>query len=206
MSKKSHATTKGRLFTLVIIGDTAAGKSSVLLRMNKDKFLENHVSTIGFDCFVQEVQKKNILYTFKIWDTAGQERFTSLGTKYFKSANGIIFVYDVTDRNSFLNIRKWAGIVEKATKRDLTCYLLLGNKCDLEDKKVVTPEEGEELAKELEMKFYETSAKTGENIDSSFNYLFNQVIKVFKDIKDESFQIKKTEDEEEHNDCCEKKK
>ena len=101
------------------------------------------------------------------WDTAGQERFRTLTASYYRGAQGILIVYDVTDRETFDNVRTWIVEIEKYSQAGV-CKILVGNKCDMEDKRQVSREEGEELANHYQMPFLETSAKNSLNVDDAF--------------------------------------
>lgn len=111
----------------------------------------------------------------KIWDTAGQERFRNITKQYYKGADGILLVYDITDRNSFEKIKDWMKQIQENTQKEQIGIVLLGNKCDLEDRQV-SYEEGESLAKEYGLLFWETSAYKDKNISESFEGLTNLII------------------------------
>jgi len=111
----------------------------------------------------------------QIWDTAGQERFRTITKTYYKGAHGIILTFDVTDENSFKNIRNWVKQIEQNAQNNV-CKVLVGNKCDREDRKV-TFEEGSKLASEFNMKYFETSAKTNQNVNETFTFLTIDILK-----------------------------
>ncbi len=110
----------------------------------------------------------------QIWDTAGQERFRTITKTYYKGAHGIILTYDVTDENSFKNIRNWVKQIEQNAQNNV-CKVLVGNKCDRDDRKV-SFDEGQKLAKEFSMQFFETSAKTNYNVNETFTYLTREIL------------------------------
>ena len=124
----------------------------------------------------------------QIWDTAGQERFRTITSAYYRGADGIIMVYDVTVRDSFNHVREWLQEVDKYASAD-TCKLLIGNKCDRSDR-VVTEQEGQGLARELGMPFLETSARTAENVEAAFIRMAEQLIKMRAAAKDEEDKAK----------------
>lgn len=114
------------------------------------------------------------LIKLQIWDTAGQERFRTITKTYYKGAHGIILTYDVTDENSFKNIRNWVKQIEQNAQNNV-CKVLVGNKCDREDRKV-SFDDGQKLAKEFNMQFFETSAKTNYNVNETFTYLTREIL------------------------------
>ena len=180
------------LFKLLIIGESGVGKTCLLLRFTDDSFTANHLTTIGIDFKIKIIDLSGKLIKLQIWDTAGQERFRTITKTYYKGAHGIILTYDVTDQNSFKNIRNWIKQIE-ANAQTNVCKVLVGNKSDLFETEAVTEEEGEKFAKEKNAEFMLVSAKTGDNITNLFNVLVNKYL-------DPSFQeqiepiIQKNED------------
>ncbi len=112
----------------------------------------------------------------QIWDTAGQERFRTLTSSYYRGAHGIIIVYDVTDRDSFDNVRQWMHEIERFANPGV-CKILVGNKCDMEEIRKVTTDEGAELARHFEIPFLETSAKNSINVEQSFITMSKEIKK-----------------------------
>ena len=160
---------------ILTIGESGVGKTCILLRFTENKFMKDHLTTIGIDYKAKNITVKDKSVKVKIWDTAGQERFRTITQQYFKGADGIVLVFDVGDRNSYERIRDWMKQIQAFTKREQIGIVLLGNKCDLEDR-AVTKEEGEALAQEYDLKYFETSAQNNINIKESFNYLSENVI------------------------------
>jgi Ras-related protein Rab-1A len=159
-----------RLFKIVIVGDTAVGKSSLLLRFADDAFTESYISTIGVDFRFKQMDVNGVVVKLQMWDTAGQERFRTITSAYYRAADGIIVVYDVCSRASFDQIPAWMGELVKHDARDLP-VLLIGNKSDRRDR-VVRTEEGRALATQLGINlFSETSAKSGEQVEVAFRAL-----------------------------------
>jgi Ras-related protein Rab-8A len=152
---------------LLMIGDSGVGKTCLLLRYANDSFSPTFITTIGIDFKIKNVDIDGTRIKLQIWDTAGQERFRTITTSYFRGAQGILLVYDVTDRRSFESIRNWISQIQ--THADVHVNkILIGNKCDMVDDKAVSTEEGERLAKEFNIPFWECSAKTDLNVESSF--------------------------------------
>ena len=160
------------LFKLLLIGNSAVGKSSLLLRFSDNIFNESFLPTIGVDFKIRTFDLNTKTVKLQIWDTAGQERFKTITSSYYKGAHGIILVYDITDRQSFKDIENWLAEVERHANENVV-KLLVGNKCDLESARQVSTEEGKEFAESLGIKFLETSAKETTNVDKAFFTLSN---------------------------------
>ncbi|CRK23720.1 hypothetical protein BN1708_013782 [Verticillium longisporum] len=155
------------LIKLLLIGDSGVGKSCCLLRFSEDSFTPSFITTIGIDFKIRTIELDGKRVKLQIWDTAGQERFRTITTAYYRGAMGILLVYDVTDERSFNNIRTWFANVEQHATEGVN-KILIGNKCDWEDKRVVSTEQGQQLADELGIPFLEVSAKSNINIDKAF--------------------------------------
>ena len=154
------------LYKVIIIGDTAVGKSNILSRYVKDEFSSNSKSTVGVELGIKFLKIKNTKTKIQIWDTAGQERYRAITSSYFKGSNGCFIVYDITNEASFNNIENWYEQIQKETSKDIP-ILLVGNKCDLEDERKVPIEKGKEKAQNLNCAFFETSALKKINIDAT---------------------------------------
>lgn len=162
------------LFKLLLIGNSAVGKSSLLLRFSDNIFNESFLPTIGVDFKIRTFDLNTKTVKLQIWDTAGQERFKTITSSYYKGAHGIILVYDITDRQSFKDIENWLAEVERHANENVV-KLLVGNKCDLESARQVSTEEGKEFAESLGIKFLETSAKETTNVDKAFFTMANEI-------------------------------
>lgn len=158
------------LFKLLLIGNSAVGKSSLLLRFSDNIFNESFLPTIGVDFKIRTLDLNSKIAKLQIWDTAGQERFKNITSSYYKGAHGVILVYDITDRGSFKDIENWLQEVQKHANENIV-KLLVGNKCDLESQRQVTTDEGKDLAQSLGVKFVETSAKSSTNVEKAFQTL-----------------------------------
>lgn len=143
------------------------GKTCLLLRYANDSFSPTFITTIGIDFKIKNVEVDGKRIKLQIWDTAGQERFRTITTSYFRGAQGILLVYDVTDRRSFESIRNWISQIQQHADVHVN-KILVGNKCDMLDEKVVSTEEGQRLAKEFGVDFFECSAKNDINVEQSF--------------------------------------
>ena len=132
------------LFKLLIIGESGVGKTCLLLRFTDDSFTANHLTTIGIDFKIKIINLENKLIKLQIWDTAGQERFRTITKTYYKGAHGIILTYDVTDENSFKNIKNWIKQIEQNAQTNV-CKVRVGNKCDKTERQI-SEEEGKKCA------------------------------------------------------------
>lgn len=159
---------------LVLIGDTGVGKSCLLLRFADDSFTENYTSTIGVDFRFRTVKVDKKVVKLQIWDTAGQERFRTITSAYYRGADGIIMVYDVTLEDSFKHINEWFLEVNRYAAED-TCKIIVGNKIDLPEK-VISTEVGKAYADKLNMPFIETSAVNSTNVEAAFETITKQLI------------------------------
>jgi len=167
LHKQSMAKTYDYLFKLLLIGDSGVGKTCVLFRFSEDAFNSTFISTIGIDFKIRTIDLDGKKIKLQIWDTAGQERFRTITTAYYRGAMGIMLVYDITNEKSFDNIKNWIRNIEEHASSDVE-KMVLGNKCDMNDRRQVTKEKGEALAVEFGIKFMETSAKASINVDEAF--------------------------------------
>eukprot|EP00929_Paragymnodinium_shiwhaense_P093004 TRINITY_DN5303_c0_g1_i1.p2 TRINITY_DN5303_c0_g1~~TRINITY_DN5303_c0_g1_i1.p2 ORF type:complete len:228 (-),score=41.60 TRINITY_DN5303_c0_g1_i1:132-815(-) len=154
------------LVKLLIIGDSGVGKSSLLVKFVDGKFTAATPQTVGMDFKMKMLERGGKRVKLQIWDTAGQERFHTITQQYYRNAMGIVLVYDCTNDESFANVRKWAAQI-KAHGAEEASLMLLGNKCDAENR-VVDEATGRALAEEYNMPFIETSAKSGLHVDDAF--------------------------------------
>jgi len=164
------------LIKLLLIGDSGVGKSCLLLRFSDDSFTPSFITTIGIDFKIKTIELDGKRIKLQIWDTAGQERFRTITTAYYRGAMGILLVYDVTDAKSFDNIRNWIRNIEQHATENVN-RILIGNKCDMVDKKAVDTPRGQSLADEYGIKFLETSAKNNINVEEAFITLARDIKK-----------------------------
>lgn len=163
----SHTDSSHRKLRIVMIGDSGAGKSSIVARFVDDKFDLNLIHTIGIDFRGKRIEIGDKSVQLQLWDTAGQERFHSVTPAYCRNADGVVLVYDIANFKSFNNIGFWIGQVKENAPPNVK-FLLLGNKKDLEDGRIVSKEMGREAARRIEACFFEVSAFTGFNVDCAF--------------------------------------
>ncbi|KAL2558471.1 Ras-related protein RABD2a [Forsythia ovata] len=155
------------LFKLLLIGDSGVGKSCLLLRFADDSYLDSYISTIGVDFKIRTVEQDGKTIKLQIWDTAGQERFRTITSSYYRGAHGIIIVYDVTDQESFNNVKQWLNEIDRYASESVN-KLLVGNKCDLTDNRAVSYDTAKAFADEIGIPFMETSAKNATNVEQAF--------------------------------------
>jgi small GTP-binding protein len=161
------------MFKLLIVGESGVGKTCMLLRFADNLFEEDFLSTIGVDFKVKEINLDGKRVKLQIWDSAGQERFRNITSSYYRNCSGIIIVYDVTRRDSFEKVTDWITEVRRFVPT--VPLILVGNKCDREDRQVST-EDGHQLAESQGLIFLETSAKMNTNIEAAFQELSKKLV------------------------------
>ena len=160
---------------LMLIGDSYVGKTSLLTKYCKNEFKPTYITTIGIDFHLKYFKYKGKRIKIQIWDTTGQERYRTLARSTINSSEGFIFVYDITNRESFNNINNWVEQVKEIAPKN-SKSIIFGNKSDLSKKRVIEINEGKNLAKKYNMKFFETSAKNGSNLNEGFSFLIKEIM------------------------------
>jgi Ras-related protein Rab-1A len=178
------------LFKLLLIGNSGVGKSCILMRYADNSFTENFFNTIGVDFKIKTITLNDQVVKMQIWDTAGQDRFRTLTSSYYRGAHGIIIVYDVTNKDSFDNVKQWMQEIEKFASENVN-KLLVGNKSDLEEQRKVTYDEGVELSKKFDIPFLEVSAKNALNVEDTFITMASEIQARFLKEKTQKKEIKK---------------
>ena len=162
------------IIKLLTLGETEVGKTSIVLRYSDDKFHESKIATIGIDFKIKMIKKGNEKIKVSIYDTAGQERFKNIVKHYYKGANGVLLIFDITKRDTFEKLDYWlTDLQENSDNLDNLFIYLIGNKNDLEAERKVSTEEANKFAQEKNLSYIEVSAKTGFNIKK----LFDETIK-----------------------------
>ena len=159
---------------LLLIGDTAVGKTSMILKYTDNKFPEAHIATIGVEYKTKSIYTDKYKITLNIWDTSGQERFKSITKSFFRNTNGVLFVYDIANYKSFSNVKNWMKDSEMSGKFE---SILCGNKVDLENNREVEFDTLKEYGLKQKIPVIETSAKTGVGINEAFKLIAEQIIK-----------------------------
>ncbi len=165
---------------LVLLGDSAVGKTSLVDMYAHHKFREDYKPTLGVSICVKEIENENNQIRLVIWDIAGQEKYDHSRKMFFQGVSGALFIYDITRHDTFSNIEsKWLEDLNEYGENDLT-YVLIGNKTDLQNSRNVSNEEGRKLADKINaIDFIETSAKFGNNVEEAFKKIVDRIIKNF---------------------------
>ena len=165
------------LIKIVIIGDSGVGKSNYLYRFVEGRFCPIHEATVGFDYKSKIIFLPNSKKTvkFQIWDTAGQEKYMSINKNLFQRVQGIILMYDITETKSFENLNQWMSVVKQLANG--IPLILIGNKIDLVDGRKISEEKGKDFALSHKIDFFESSGKSGVNVEESFIKLGELIIK-----------------------------
>jgi small GTP-binding protein len=190
---------------ILTLGETTVGKTSLLNKFTENTFSKTQFATIGIDFKLKKININGKTIELKIWDTAGQERYRNLTKQYYKGADGILLIFDLTKKETFLKINDWIDQLNSHFNQDEISIILIGNKKDLSDREI-SYEEGNQRGKELNILYFETSAKTGENVNEAFNSLTNEILKkkgIFLD-RNNSLQInqKKFLQKTSKKNCC----
>ena len=181
---------------IVLVGDSTVGKTSLLLKYTNGSYSEDNLATVGLDFITKDeiINEKTI--RVKIWDTAGQERYKSLTQGFFRLANGAIIVFDVSNNDSFVNLKYWVSALRNFFNLNQTVFnvIIVGNKIDKE--REVSQEDANNFAKENGITYFEVSAKTGEGVKESFIYIVNKCVQR-KEEKGEEMYYRKIDIKEE---------
>ena len=178
------------LYKILLLGDATVGKTCFLLRYTDDTFLDLHMATIGLDYRLKTMILENHkIVKVQLWDTAGQDKFRAITRNYYKGARGIILIYDVTNIKSYENIKKWINEIKEEISEKVST-VLIANKIDNEPERKISREQGEKLAKDNDVTFFETSAKTGEGVNESVFYLVQKIIETDPEIKNKGKNLK----------------
>ena len=160
---------------ILVLGDSNVGKTSLLLSYTDNYFPDSHVATIGIDYKIKKIALNGVNLKLQIWDTSGQERFRSMTHTFLKSAHGIVFVYDITNKKSFEGVKDW--IKDAENNGEGFEKILVGNKCDLEGKREVSKDSLDKFGNKKKIKTFETSAKTNINVNEAFDCLAKLIVK-----------------------------
>ena len=189
------------VYKILLLGDSEVGKSCFLMRYADNVFVDNYITTIGLDYKLKYIQlDSGQVIKVQLWDTAGQDRYRTIAKNYYKGSHGILLLYDVTKSSSFENIREWIKDIREEVYEKAIIFLI-GNKIDKKDQIKIKTEEGEKLAEEFNIPFFEASAKSGENVDEIFKALYKKISEVYVDIQQEG-GTKLTKKNKKNRKCC----
>ena len=170
-------------FKIIIVGDQGVGKSCLAIKASRNYFEDFYSPTVGFEFVSFNVKVQEKIIKLQIWDTCGQEVYRSLISSFFRSASLVIIVYSIDTEDSFNNIEKWLNDIKTQSNPDIKIFLI-GNKADLEDKRRLTKEQGEQLCNDHKLAFFmETSAKTGFNVQNVFIQVAKELYLQHEEIK-----------------------
>ena len=173
------------VYKILLLGDSEVGKSCFLMRYSDNIFVENYITTIGLDYKLKYVQlDSGETIKVQLWDTAGQDRYRTIAKNYYKGSHGILLLYDITKENSFENIREWVQNIREEVYEKAIIFLI-GNKIDKKNERKITTEQGQKLAAEYNLPFFEASAKSGENVEEIFKNLYKKISEVYVDMQKE---------------------
>lgn len=166
------------IFKILLMGDSGVGKSSLLLRFTENTYSETFITTIGVDFKIKTIDIDGTIVKLQIWDTAGQERFRTITSSYYRGANAAILVYDITNKRSFENIKKWLYEINTSSASSIKAIkkIIVGNKADLVDNRKISYDDAKIFCDILNIKFIESSAKNSEKINEIFNIITHDLL------------------------------
>ena len=189
------------IIKLLLIGNTYVGKTMIVQKFIDNSFSKSTVSTIGVDLQSKIIDINGKKVKYLIWDTAGEDRMKTMTYSYYRGCHVILVVYDVTERKSFQNVTTWVECIDKFAKSNVL-KILVGNKTDLEDKRVITTEEGKKLAEENGLKYYEISALKITGLHEMFEDIAKEYVEIYEQKQYKNFQLKKKQESKKKKKFC----
>ena len=187
---------------LLIVGDSSVGKTNFISMFIYKKFNQNYMTTTGIDLKASSIELKNKKIKVQLWDTAGQEKYRAITKNLFLKVQGVLVVYDITNENSFTNLKSWVRTIKEECGKQMQ-MLIIGNKTDLEEQRVISKDTALEYAKEEKVEYMETSCKNGENIVKAITLLCEKVLENTEIGNDFSFTLDATSMiAKKKNKCC----
>uniref|UniRef100_A0A7S4KI91 Uncharacterized protein n=1 Tax=Paramoeba aestuarina TaxID=180227 RepID=A0A7S4KI91_9EUKA len=192
---------------LLLIGDSGVGKSCLLYRFTNNKFDTSNLSTIGIDFKVRYLMVDDLPVKLELWDTAGQERFRSITNAYYRGADGIAICFDTSNSDSFTNLPLWIDNISRLSDAEKTNSILIGNKIDLQERRLIAKSDAEALARKFNMQYFETSAKSGLGVENAFTTFVTDIVRSKREKARESGISKKSrrplkKKSSRASDCC----
>jgi len=164
------------IIKILIIGDSTVGKTNFVYKLSEDKFSENYFASTGIELKTTSIQIDGKSIKIQLWDTAGQEKYRAMIKNLYLKSQGIIILFDITNETSFINLKNWMSQIKESCGEDIP-ILLVGNKIDLEDNRVINKERAMEYANNENIEYIEVSSKTGENINKALTSLLQKILK-----------------------------
>ena len=186
---------------LLLIGNAYVGKTLIVQKFIDNAFSKSTVSTIGVDLQSKVIDINGKKVKYLIWDTAGEDRMKTMTYSYYRGCHVILVVFDVTDRKSFQNVTTWVECIDKFAKSNVL-RILVGNKTDLTDKRVISNEEGKKLAEENGLKYYEISALTITGLHEMFEDVAKEYVEIYEQKAYKNFQLQKMENIKKKKSWC----
>ena len=186
---------------LLLIGNAYVGKTLIVQKFIDNTFSKSTVSTIGVDLQSKVIDINGKTVKYLIWDTAGEDRMKTMTYSYYRGCHVILVVYDVTDRKSFQNVSTWVECIDKFAKANVL-RILVGNKTDLQDKRVISPEDGKQLAEQNGLKYYEISALTTTGLHEMFEDVAREYVEIYQQKAYKNFQLKNLDNKTKKKKCC----
>jgi Ras-related protein Rab-8A len=189
-------------YKVLLLGNSYVGKTCILLRFSEDIFKENYDVTIGLNYRIKSMTVENNPIKMQIWDTSGEEKFKAIAKNFYRGAHGVLLVYDICQKNSFLDVKSWIEqIIENADNDDIV-MILCGNKCDNEKERKISREEGENLAKNYGIPFFECSAKNNININKMFETMAQKIFSKVGNRQSSSVKLTPNSIKKKIGKCC----
>ena len=162
------------LIKILIVGDSTVGKTNFIKKYVENKFNESYFASTGIDLITTSIKIEGKSFKIQIWDTAGQEKYRAMTKNLFLKTQGIVIIFDISNETSFINLKSWMNDIKEECSADIP-MILVGNKLDLEDKRVIDKERAMEFAKNEKLEYIETSSKTGENINKALSLIIEKI-------------------------------
>ena len=189
------------IIKLLLIGNAYVGKTLIVQKFIDNSFSKSTVSTIGVDLQSKIIDINGKKVKYLIWDTAGEDRMKTMTYSYYRGCHVILVVFDVTERKSFQNVTTWVECIDKFAKANVLKFLV-GNKTDLEDKRIVTYDEGKKLAEDNGLKYYEISALTIKGLHEMFEDIAKEYVEIYEQKQYKNFQLKKLQEKNKKKGWC----